>query len=306
MDMMQKGGLLVLLTAIISGFSIFINSFAVKGFDSSVFTFAKNVLVALLLFAVIIGFSLRKELLRLSRKQWLQLVGIGFIGGSIPFLLYFKGLQLSVGTTAGFLHKTMFLSIALFAIILLKERLTKGLFFGAVLLLAGNFLLIRPDFALSTGLILIIIATVFWALENVWAKHILKNMSGTIIGFGRMFFGSIFILMFLIFTGKAGLILSMNSSQYLWIVLTTGFLFLYVLTYYNGLKTIRVTTAACILSLGQVVTVLLDLGFRNLSLTLYDGLALLLIVLGVCSAAFYNTVQGLVQKLLTKSGLSAG
>ena len=54
----KKGLLLVFLTAVISGFSIFINSYGVKGFDSSVFTFSKNIVVALFLFSIIIFFVL--------------------------------------------------------------------------------------------------------------------------------------------------------------------------------------------------------------------------------------------------------
>ena len=95
MDTYQKGIFLVILTAIVSGFSIFINSFAVKGFDSSVFTFSKNVAVALFLFAVLYGFGQWQELKTLKRKHWIQLFIIGLVGGSLPFLLFFKGLQLS-------------------------------------------------------------------------------------------------------------------------------------------------------------------------------------------------------------------
>ena len=102
MDFMKekKGLILVILTAIISGFSIFINSYGVKEFDSSIFTFTKNVLVALLLFSVIFAFGNISELKTLKRKNWLQLIIIGLVGGSIPFLLFFEGLKLTTGTTS--------------------------------------------------------------------------------------------------------------------------------------------------------------------------------------------------------------
>ena len=47
----RKGVGLVLATAIISGVSVFLNSFGVKGLDASFFTTAKNLLVAILLAA---------------------------------------------------------------------------------------------------------------------------------------------------------------------------------------------------------------------------------------------------------------
>src|SRR3989338_8794652 len=95
----RKGLMLVFFTAIISGFSIFVNSFGVKGFDSSVFTFSKNAVVAILLFAIILGLGNFSELKTLKKRQRLQLAAIGLIGGSVPFLLYFKGLQMAAGAT---------------------------------------------------------------------------------------------------------------------------------------------------------------------------------------------------------------
>src|SRR3989344_2164661 len=167
----KNGLLLVFITAIISGFSIFINSFAVKGFDSSVFTFSKNIVVALLLFSVLLFFGQFQELKRLSAKQWGQLALIGLIGGSIPFLLFFKGLQLTTGQTSAFIHKTIFIYVTVFAVIFLKEKLTYKHLIAASLLLAGNFLLILPDFNFSTGHLLILSATIFWAAENALAKQ---------------------------------------------------------------------------------------------------------------------------------------
>ncbi|MDO8480858.1 MAG: DMT family transporter, partial [Nanoarchaeota archaeon] len=146
--MSQKLGVgLVLGTALVSGFSIFINSYGVKGFDSSVFTFAKNLVVAVALFAILLGTLRWDQLKQLKGKHWAQLAIIGLVGGSIPFLLFFKGLQLTTGQMGSFIHKTLFLYVAILAPIFLKERLSKKLFLGTALLLVGNYLLIRPGFA---------------------------------------------------------------------------------------------------------------------------------------------------------------
>lgn len=247
-----------MLAAVVSGFSIFINSYGVKGFDSSVFTFSKNVVVALFLFTILMAWRKTPELQTLSKKHWLQLAGIGLVGGSVPFLLFFKGLQMTVGQTSAFIHKTIFIYVAVFALIFLKEKPTKGLFVGAVLLLAGNYVMLRPDFGFSTGHLLIFGATILWAVENTLAKYVLRDVSGTIVAFGRMFFGCLFILVFLIATGKAGSVASMSKAQYLWILVTAALLLAYVLAYYNGLKHIKVTTAACILTLGSPITTALS------------------------------------------------
>ncbi|MBT4175080.1 EamA family transporter, partial [archaeon] len=93
----KRGILLVLLTAIISGFSIFINKLGVQGIDPYIFTFLKNTLVAVFLFSIIILAYQYKKLKQLKLKQWFQLALVGLLGGSIPFLLFFKGLTLTSG-----------------------------------------------------------------------------------------------------------------------------------------------------------------------------------------------------------------
>jgi drug/metabolite transporter (DMT)-like permease len=289
--------MLVFLTALVSGFSIFINSFGVKGFDSSVFVFSKNIVVALFLLSIILLFNQFNELKKLSIKHWKQLIVIGFIGGSIPFLLFFKGLQMTAGTASAFIHKTIFIYIAIFALIFLKEKLNKGFFIGALLLLMGNYFLIKPDFNFSVGHVLILIATLFWAAENTFAKYVLKELSGTIVAFGRMFFGSLIILLFLIFNGKFSIVFNMSIVQYLWILVTSVFLLLYVLTYYNGLKHIKVTTAACVLTLGLPITTILNFIYKGTIISLNQSIGILLIIAGIVSVVWFAKIASFITNL---------
>lgn len=298
MDLKKKGVLLVFLTALVSGASIFINSYSIKGFDSSVFTFSKNIIVALFLFAILLGFNQFSKLKSLKRKHWIQLSLIGLIGGSIPFLLFFKGLQLTTGTTSAFLHKTIFIYITIFALVFLKEKLNKGLFIGIFLLLLGNYFMLKPDFSFSAGHLLILTATLFWAAENTIAKYVLKDLSGTLVAFGRMFFGSLFILIFLAFTGKLSLLTLMSSHQYLWILLTSVFLFTYVFTFYNGLKHIKVSTAACILAIGSPITTLLAFFLQAKPISFPQSIGIFLILAGISSVLLFTQLSLFLTKLL--------
>ncbi len=277
----KKGIMLVILTAIISGFSIFVNSIGVKEFDSSLFTFLKNSVVAVVLLCIILGIGKWSELKILTKKQWSQLMGIGFIGGSIPFLLFFKGLQLTSGTTGSFIHKTMFIFVAFFAVAFLKEKLAPKIVVGATLLIAGNYLLIRPDFALSVGHMFILIATVFWAAESTLSKHVLKDISSTVVAFGRMFFGSLFIQVFLKSAGKMASFSSLTTTHILWIGLTSLFLIGYVLTFYNGLARIPVILASCIMTLGSPITTVLGWIFSDKPVTLFQAGGIFLILVGI-------------------------
>ena len=141
----QKALLLVFGTAIISGCSVFFNSFATKVITNpSVLTTAKNILVALVLSLFILTPFVFKKLKLLQRNDWLKLVLIGLIGGSIPFLMFFKGLSLTSAVNAGFIHKTLFIWVTLLAIPFLKEKLSKVQWFALAVLLLGNYFLVKP------------------------------------------------------------------------------------------------------------------------------------------------------------------
>src|SRR3989338_1581915 len=256
----SKGAILVFLTAIISGFSIYLNKFAVSGFNPFILTALKNSLVALLLLSAILLFLKFSSFKQLSKKDWLLLSMIGISGGGIAFLLFFYGLSLTSAVNSGFLHKTIFIFASFFALVLLKEKISKKLFASALLAFAGLFLLFGLQISsFSTGDFAILAAVLLWAFEITLAKKALQRLSGTIVAFGRMFFGSITILAFLAFTNQASGIFSLNTLQLEWVLLTSAFLFAYVLTFYNGLKFISVSKAAIILLAAIPITAFLSM-----------------------------------------------
>jgi len=247
----NKGLLLILSTAIISGFSVFINKFGVAINNSNIFAFAKNVTVAMLFTAIILLLKNRKLLFRLNGKKWLQLIIIGLIGGSIPFLLFFKGLSMTSAVQGAFIHKTMFIFVAILAVLALKEKINKNFLIGGLFLILGNLMMLKSlNFSFGLGDGLIFLATLFWAAENVLAKYVLHDLPGNIVAWGRMFFGAIFILAYLVFIGQSSQVLSLNLSQIKWIALTAVLLFGYTITWYNGLKDVPVSVATTLLLSG--------------------------------------------------------
>jgi drug/metabolite transporter (DMT)-like permease len=280
----KKGLLLVFSTAVISGISIFLNGLSVKMIDPSAFTFLKNSIVALLLFGLIIGTIKRNELFHLNKKNWLYLCIIGLIGGCIPFLLFFNGLKM-IGADAGaFLHKTMFIYVAIFAFFFLKEKVSgKWLIFASAVLLLSNFLLSKASFApFNAGYLFVIGATIFWAVENVFSKKLLNDgMEPMVLAFGRMFFGSLLMLGFLSATNNLGPAMTMSGQQWLWTLIPAGMLMLYVLTWYTGLKSVPVTTASIILLIGAPITTLMNLAILNKGLSLQETYGLILAAISI-------------------------
>jgi len=275
---------LIFLTAIISGFSIFINKFGVKFTNPYVFTFLKNSVVFVFLFGLILLLNEYKQFKQLKKKDWAKLITIGFIGGSVPFLLFFKGLQLTSAASGAFIHKTMFIWVALLGLIFLKEKLDKRMFIVAVLLLAGNLLLVKlSSFSVGRGELLIFGATLFWSIETILSKNALKNLDGKTVAFGRMFFGSLFILIFLVATRNFTPVLELSFTQVGWVLVTSLFLFGYVYTWYNGLKFVSSTTATCVLLLGSPVTTLLNFIYTGV-ISLVQVAGIMTIILGIIAA----------------------
>ena len=291
--MNKKGLILAFTTAIISGFSIYLNKFGVTGIESSIFTFSKNIIVALFLFSTVLLF---KENLNLKLKQWIKLIMIGLIGGSIPFLLFFKGLQLTSSASAAFIHKTMFIYVALLAVLFLREKITKKFLAGSILLLMGNAIFLKVYYPIfDKGALYIFIATLLWAIENIISKHTLKELSSRVVAFGRMFFGSSFILVYLIFSEKIVLLNTLNLNQIGWVLVTTIPLFLYQITWYESLKYLKASTATSVLLLGSMITSLLDLNF-----TLRSVAGSLLIILGlILTTRLFSVIKVLSMERLT-------
>lgn len=300
--MNKKGLLLVFATAIISGFSIFINKYGISFSSPYIFTFLKNVTVAMFLLSLIIVTKDFSSLKKRSFRQWIMLLCIGLIGGSIPFLLFFKGLTLTSAAQGSFLQKTMFIYTAMLAVIFLKEKINKGFLIGAISLMLGNLLILKNmNFSFGVGDLMILGATVFWAIENVISKYALKSLDGKTVAWGRMFFGSIFILIFLVISGQIRGIASIDLHQIGWIGITSVLLFGYVMTWYSGLKLVPVSVATAILILGAPITTALS-AVSGGKIGWHDLLSIIFILLGIISIIgadlFSRSIKQYAKKLV--------
>ena len=278
----NKGFLLVLGTAFISGIVVFISKMGVTVINPYIFTGLKNIIVALVVVGWLLMLKDWRILKRLKKIQWLLLLGVGLIGGSIPFLLYFKGLSLTTPIQAAFIHKTLFIYAAVLAVIFLKEKISRGFLIGGLLLLLGNILLLRIiPHQFGWGDLLIFLATLFWASENVLSKYLLKELPSRIVIWARMFFGSVFIIIFWLMTGQAHLATSLNIQQIGWVLITSVLLFGYLATWYTGLKYLKVSVAATVLLLASPITALLSLLILGQGLMVSQIIGMILIGLAI-------------------------
>jgi len=257
---MKKGIIFAIITAVISGFSIFYNKLIiVKGIDPLIFNIIKNGGVALILSCFLLTITERKKIFTLKPSQWKKLLAIGFIGGFLPFVLYFEGLKSVAPTNANLIHKTLFIWVAMMAVPILKEKLSILQTAGYLIVAWSNlFIGGLTDFSGNSGEIMILAATILWSVENIIAKIALKDIESGIVTWGRMFIGSIFMILLAITQNKLILITRLNPSQVLPIggsvLLLTG----YVYFWFKALKFAPATFVTSVLILATPITNILS------------------------------------------------
>lgn len=258
--MKNKGIYFALATALISGFAVFFNKFAGKLWsDSFVFTTIKNIPVAIAFTGLLIVPKIFKELKKIRAKEWCLLLLIGIFGGGAAFLLFFKGLSMTSAVSAAFIHKTLFIWVGFLAVLFLKEKFGRMQYLAFGLLFLGNWMLGGlKNWHFGVGELLVLAATLIWSVEYILAKKVLANVSPGVVGWARMFFGSLAMVAFLMATGRVDGLLSLSLMQAKWLLISSALLFGYVFVWYKALKLENASLVTCFLVPASLITTLLN------------------------------------------------
>ena len=263
MNTTRRTGLaLALVTAGISAVSVYVNASAVRAFDSAtVYTTAKNLVAALVLGLVAVaaagvrrssgaeGFRPR------GVRQWLGLVTIGVVGGSVPFVLFFEGLARASSPQAAFIHKTLVVWVAVLALVVLRERLGWPHLAAVLALLLGQVGLSRAGlFPLDLGALMILGATLLWSVEVVVAKRLLSAVPSWALAVARMGLGSVILLAWVAVQGQLGSLASLSVVQLQWLAVTGLLLAGYVTFWFAALARAQAVDVTAILVIGAVGT----------------------------------------------------
>jgi len=256
---MRKGIYLALLTTLVSGFSIFANKIFVSGADPLAFTTVRNIVVAGILTTILLrSRKSLQELKSLKRNDWLRLALIGTLGGGVAFALFFVGLSKIGAIQGNLIHKTLFIWVAFMAVPFLGERLNKIQLVGYAGIFLATFVLGGPaNFVFNKGSLLVLAATLLWALENVIAKVALKNISSLVVGWARMVIGALVLTLITIGLGKGQMLFSPKTLAFMPLMVSSGFLSIYVLSWYAALKRLPATVATVVLVLAPMITTFL-------------------------------------------------
>lgn len=259
----KKGVLFALSTAIISGLAIFYNKVVISGgIDPLAFNIIKNGGVAIIISLLIIFTRKLPKLKSLSKGQWSKLWLLAIVGGSIPYILYFDALRQVSAINANLIHKTLFIWVALMAIPILGERLSRWQVAGYILVIWSNiFIGGFSGFRSSGAEFTILVATIMWSAENIIAKFILRDTDDLIVAWGSMFLGSIILVAVAIIQHRFQLLFKVTPEQ---LIISLGSIVLlagYVVTTFKSLRYAPANVVTAVLVLATPITNVLSAVF---------------------------------------------
>ena len=258
-----SGIVLAFAAAGISGISVYLNGLMVKSFpDPTLLAGVRNGLVGIAFVAALAVAGARgprsarvAERHALGRREALGLAFLGIVGGGIAFALFFEGLALAASPASAVIQKTLFLWVALLAWPLLGERHGPWTLAALGALLAGTFLLDAPTaLGIGPGELLILAATLLWALEAIVARRLLTRIGAPTGAAARMTVGSVVLLGLVAAGGGLAGIGGWTGTQWGFVALTAVLLAGYVGCWYGALERAPATVVTSVLVVGALIT----------------------------------------------------
>jgi drug/metabolite transporter (DMT)-like permease len=280
----RRGYILAVLNMVISGVAIYVNSLGVKMFpDSTLYTALKNTVVGIaLLVPLAFWKDARAQHTRLSRHEWLLLLTVALIGGSLSYALYFRGLQVSTAVTASLIDHTQFLFVAGFAAIFLRERFGPAVWAALGVLLLGLTIGVSVSAVrLDVGVAFIAAATVLFAADFVLMKFLLRSVAPITVMTFKMSLGSLLLLAYAAASGRLGLIGGLTLLQVGYVLVTGLILLGFTATSVLGLRLASATAVTAIPAGAPLITTVLVVLSHKTAVPAARWLGLSLVLLAV-------------------------
>jgi drug/metabolite transporter (DMT)-like permease len=283
----KKGYAFAAVAATISGVSVFVNSLGVRSFaDPVLYTALKDAFVGLVLLIPLCFSSARRtEYRRLDLRTWIWLVALALTGGSVPFALFYSGLQLTTAATGALVNHFQFVLVALFAAAFLHERLRPAIWAGLAVLLVGTILGTNLDaLQWNVGAALIAASTVLFAIDFVIAKYLLRNLATLTVMTARMTLGTALLFVYVSADGRLAPVTGLNSTQWIFVVVTGLLLLCFTVATFTAIRHASVSAVLAIGTAAPVITTLLQVATTGkLQLGAADVIGLSITLLAVVS-----------------------
>jgi drug/metabolite transporter (DMT)-like permease len=205
-----------------------------SGLEPLSFSFSRSAVIVLI---SLVFFLPQMKKLRLAKKD--ELVDLAILGSvsTAGILILFLGQDITTAINAGFLIRLTPLFVLPFAYVLLKEKTQGHSILLMLIMLAGAFLLITNgiEMAPQLGDILVILAAMSIAFQNVFAKKIMHKISTDLIIFCRIGISALLITLFVPVLINWQIV-DAFSSGLVYIILTAILYVLSVICQYNAIK----------------------------------------------------------------------
>ncbi len=289
MNKENLGTLFAIATALVSGLAFVANKFFLVSLDPTLFTTLRTFFVGIGFF-LISFFKNKLSFKNFNKVSWKILISIGFVAG-FAFLTFFNGLNLTTAGRAAFLHKLLPLFITVLAFTFLKEKIKRIQVYAMIVMITGAYFISSSaiSFDIIIGDLLVIIATVLFAIENIISKYVMiKKESNFVVSFCRMFFASVVLFSIVLITEKFNQLLLITYEQVFYIGISVSLLFLYVFFWYYSIRLIKVSKASTLLLLSPPISLFLSYLFLEETILPLQIIGSILILVGAFTVSRIN------------------
>ncbi|MBP3943102.1 DMT family transporter [Sphingobacteriaceae bacterium WQ 2009] len=187
-----------------------------------------RVLIAFL--ALGIYFLVTKQSIRVTRRQLLQILGVGVLVG-IHWLLFFHAIKIATVSVALVTLSSLTLFTSILEPIINKHKVSKLELGVGLLIILGIYLIFKFEFQYKWGIICGLSCAFFASIFSICNAKMVKNCSPTLITFYEMIGAWIAVSIFMYFMNSynSALILSQSNFYYLLILGVVCTAFAYVL-----------------------------------------------------------------------------
>lgn len=284
------GEINILLSALIfAGFPVVLK---LGGAIPPIFYASVSTLITALMMLVILGWGKGFKELK-NRQAWPLMLLVTLFIIILPYLLIYRGVQMTTGINASILFQSEVFFALLFGWII-GESITSKKLGGAFLIITGTVLVVfNGTFQLNLGDLMIIFATAFYPVGNIFAKKALKMVSPNTLVFVRSLIGGLVLLLFSIFLEDNVKDISMTQNlliTFWWLFLLNGILVSGItkILWYRGLKRLDVSKSTILVMTYPAFGVIYASTFLKEIPTAYQLLGLVIVILGVYTVTRSN------------------
>lgn len=253
-----------------------------------------------LMIAAVSVFIFQRSKVKLDLVPMAGAATIGILGSALATVFFTMSFQMVNPSVSILLQKTQPIIVILLSWMFLGERLSIQFFIWAIVALISAFFLSFPhgfswtemQDANFSGVLLALIASLFWAISTLIGKFTLKKMPGSHLTLWRFFFGFITLWSILYFAPQSRIeipLITIDSSvmkSIFFMALVPGFLG--VTLYYQGLSRLKASVATLLELAFPLCAVFINSRFLNFHLEniqLFSGAVLILSIIQISRSA---------------------